>query len=118
MPTIALCHTCVPEIDEETKDVFYQASSPDEFALVTAAKELGYVVIDRTMSSVSLRINHGDPNGLKSINDEPNNNNNNTSSTNTFETYEILNVVEFSSKRKRMSIIYRLPDGRICLLCK
>ncbi|CAJ0863299.1 14311_t:CDS:2 [Entrophospora sp. SA101] len=59
---IALCHTCVPEIDEETKDVFYQASSPDEFALVTAAKELGYVVIDRTMSSVSLRINHGDPN--------------------------------------------------------
>nr|CAG8488293.1 10298_t:CDS:2 [Entrophospora candida] len=115
---IALCHTCVPEIDEETKDVFYQASSPDEFALVTAAKELGYVVIDRTMSSVSLRINHGDPNGLKSINDEPNNNNNNTSSTNTFETYEILNVVEFSSKRKRMSIIYRLPDGRICLLCK
>ncbi|CAG8497904.1 12942_t:CDS:2 [Ambispora leptoticha] len=105
---IALCHTCVPEIDQETDEVFYQAASPDEFALVTAAKELGYVVIDRTMGTVSLRINNDGPNGLIEENQ----------STTSFEKYEILNVIEFSSKRKRMSIIYRLPDGRICLLCK
>ncbi|GES94028.1 phospholipid-translocating ATPase [Rhizophagus clarus] len=105
---IVLCHTCVPEIEEETQDIFYQASSPDEFALVTAAKELGYVVTDRSMGSVSLRINNDGPNGLNVPN----------SSTPTYETYKILNVIEFSSKRKRMSIIYRLPDGRICLLCK
>jgi phospholipid-translocating ATPase len=105
---IALCHTCVPEIDDETQDIFYQAASPDEFALVTAAKELGYIVTDRSMGSVSLKINNDGPNGLKVPN----------SSTTKYETYKILNVIEFSSKRKRMSIIYRLPDGRICLLCK
>src|SRR5688572_3814074 len=100
---VALCHTCVPEVDEATQDIFYQAASPDEFALVTAAKELGYVVIDRSMSSVSLRVNNDGPDGLRS------------NGSVTYETYEILNVIEFSSKRKRMSIIYRLPDGRICL---
>ncbi|CAG8457910.1 83_t:CDS:2 [Ambispora gerdemannii] len=105
---IALCHTCVPEIDQETDDIFYQAASPDEFALVTAAKELGYVVTDRTMGTVSLRINNDGPDGLIEENH----------STTSFESYEILNVIEFSSKRKRMSVIYRLPDKRICLLCK
>ncbi|CAG8453338.1 21856_t:CDS:2 [Cetraspora pellucida] len=105
---IALCHTCVPEIDQITNDVFYQAASPDEFALVNAAKELGYIVMDRSMSSVSLLINNDGTAGLK----DPNN------ATKTYETYQILNVIEFSSKRKRMSVIYRLPNGKICLLCK
>ncbi|KAG9307740.1 hypothetical protein G9A89_023305 [Geosiphon pyriformis] len=105
---IALCHTCVPEFDQETQDFFYQAASPDEFALVTAAKELGYVVTDRNMGSVSLRINNGGTAGLIESNVD----------TTNYDTYEILNVIEFSSKRKRMSIIYRLPDKRICLLCK
>ncbi|CAG8472503.1 26679_t:CDS:2 [Dentiscutata erythropus] len=105
---IALCHTCVPEIDPITNDVFYQAASPDEFALVNAAKELGYIVMDRSMSSVSLLINNDGPAGLK----DPNN------AEKTYETYQILNVIEFSSKRKRMSVIYRLPNGKICLLCK
>ncbi|CAG8593159.1 6312_t:CDS:2 [Racocetra fulgida] len=105
---IALCHTCVPEIDQTTNDVFYQAASPDEFALVNAAKELGYVFMDRSTSSVSLLINNDGLSGLK----DPNN------ATKTYETYQILNVIEFSSKRKRMSVIYRLPNGKICLLCK
>ncbi|CAG8682520.1 20705_t:CDS:2, partial [Racocetra persica] len=104
---IALCHTCVPEIDQTTNDVFYQAASPDEFALVNAAKELGYVVMDRSTSSVSLLINNDGLSELKDLN-----------STKTYETYQILNVIEFSSKRKRMSVIYRLPNGKICLLCK
>ena len=32
--------------------------------------------------------------------------------------YEILNVCEFNSTRKRMSTIVRAPDGKIKLLCK
>ncbi|CAG8602212.1 5023_t:CDS:2, partial [Paraglomus occultum] len=106
---IALCHTCVPEFDEDTGDLFYQAASPDEYALVTAAKELGYIVMDRSMGSVSLRINND---GLVGPIDADANRNF------VYETYTILNVIEFSSKRKRMSIIYRMPDGRICILCK
>lgn len=32
--------------------------------------------------------------------------------------YEVLNVLEFTSTRKRMSVIVRCPDGAIRLLCK
>ena len=34
------------------------------------------------------------------------------------ETYEILNVLEFTSSRKRMSVIVRLPDNSIKLMIK
>ncbi|EGY23631.1 phospholipid-transporting ATPase [Verticillium dahliae VdLs.17] len=34
------------------------------------------------------------------------------------ETYQVLDVIDFTSKRKRMSIIIRMPDGRICVFCK
>ncbi|KAJ5217019.1 hypothetical protein N7468_010027 [Penicillium chermesinum] len=34
------------------------------------------------------------------------------------ETYEIMDVIEFSSARKRMSVVVRMPDQRICLFCK
>lgn len=32
--------------------------------------------------------------------------------------YEILNVIEFTSARKRMSVIVKTPDGKIKLFCK
>lgn len=32
--------------------------------------------------------------------------------------YEILNVCEFNSTRKRMSTVVRAPDGKIKLYCK
>ncbi|KAF3012647.1 hypothetical protein E8E14_010682 [Neopestalotiopsis sp. 37M] len=94
---MALCHTCLPELRDGEMD--FQASSPDELALVRAAQELGYLVIHRSSQTVSLRISLEDG-------DERT------------EVYEILDVIEFSSKRKRMSIIVRYPDGRICLICK
>ena len=34
------------------------------------------------------------------------------------EQYEILNVLEFTSDRKRMSVIARTPTGKIKLYCK
>jgi len=34
------------------------------------------------------------------------------------ETYEILNIIEFTNSRKRMSVIVRAPDGQIKLFCK
>jgi len=36
----------------------------------------------------------------------------------TRERYEILNVLEFTSSRKRMSVIVRNPAGQIKLYCK
>lgn len=96
---IALCHTCIPETSEE--GVTYQAASPDEQALVQAAQELGYMVIDRQNASMTIKT---DPPGSEG---EP-----------SFEVYQILDVIEFSSSRKRMSIIVRMPDDRICVICK
>lgn len=34
------------------------------------------------------------------------------------ETYEILDLIEFTSDRKRMSIILKTPDEKIWVLCK
>ena len=98
--SMALCHTCFPE-KKRDGEIEYQAASPDEQALVRAAQDLGYIMIDRQNSTIVVKTlpqGHGD---------EP-----------TFETYQILDVIEFSSNRKRMSVIVRMPDYRICIFCK
>lgn len=95
---IALCHTCLPEVDEKGA-ITFQAASPDELALVDAARDLGFLVIDRPAQCIKLQL--ADSNGPPVT-----------------ESYEILDVIEFSSKRKRMSIIIRMPDGRTCIFTK
>lgn len=47
---MAVCHTVVPEREED--QIIYQASSPDEGALVKGAKGLGFVFTARTPHSV------------------------------------------------------------------
>lgn len=86
---LSLCHTVM--VDE---DMVYQAASPDEGALVTAARNFGYVFLSRTQDSITIR--EGDQES----------------------TYEMLALLDFNSDRKRMSIILRFPDGRIRLYCK
>ena len=98
--SLALCHTCLPEVQEDGKTTF-MASSPDELALVQAAQDMGFLLINRDVHTITLKTLPKGPEG------EP-----------VTETYEILDVIEFSSKRKRMSIILRFPDGRVCILCK
>ena len=93
---MALCHTCLPEIKDGKMAV--QGSSPDEIALVRAAQDLGYRLVHRSLRMITLLVNEDGNESQKS--------------------YEILDVIEFSSKRKRMTIILRCPDGRIWLICK
>ncbi|KAK0372614.1 phospholipid-translocating P-type ATPase [Colletotrichum limetticola] len=95
---MALCHTCLPEI--RNGKVEYQSSSPDELAMVKAAQELGYTVVSRTSSNITLRQSSEASDATKHM------------------TFQILDVIEFSSHRKRMSIVVRYPDGRICIICK
>lgn len=98
--SMALCHTCLPETqDDGTVD--FQASSPDELALVRAAQELDYLVVNRDSGVLTVKTY---PQGHKRDPVE--------------EQYEILDVIEFSSKRKRMSVLVRFPDGRVCVVCK
>src|SRR5579859_5405219 len=58
---IALCHTCIPEFNEDTEDYEFRAASPDELALVDAAKDLGYIVVDRQIGTLTLKTH---PNGM------------------------------------------------------
>ncbi|KAK3350785.1 hypothetical protein B0H65DRAFT_98865 [Neurospora tetraspora] len=95
---IALCHTCLPETKEDGEMTF-QAASPDELALVEGARDLGYLVIDRPAQAIKLQTRDADGNPVT-------------------ETYEVLDVIEFSSKRKRMSIVIRMPDGSTCIFTK
>lgn len=96
---MALCHTCFPEV-QANGDIKFQAASPDEQALVEAAQDLGYVVIDRVTNSITLKTYPTSPDIVVQ------------------EVYQILDAIEFSSKRKRMSIIVQFPDGRRCIFCK
>ena len=98
--SIALCHTCLPEVTSNG-EINYQAASPDELALVLAAKELGYLMVDRQAGTITIKTWPAGPEG------DP-----------IFEVYEILDVIEFSSKRKRMSIVVRMPNRLICIFCK
>uniref|UniRef100_A0A665V3H3 Phospholipid-transporting ATPase n=1 Tax=Echeneis naucrates TaxID=173247 RepID=A0A665V3H3_ECHNA len=91
---MAVCHTVVPE--REGDQIIYQASSPDEGALVKGAKGLGFVFTARTPHSVIIE--------AVSLGKEM--------------SYELLNVLEFSSNRKRMSVVVRTPDGKLRLYCK
>lgn len=99
--SVALCHTCLPE-EKDNGEIDYQAASPDEVALVRAAQELGYMVIDRQAGSITIK--------SRAISA--------SESESRLDTYTILDVVEFSSARKRMSIVVKMPDQRMCVICK
>ena len=93
---LATCHTVIPERREEKPgEIKYQAASPDEGALVEGAVTLGYTFTARRPRSVMITV--GGEEGYE---------------------YELLAVLEFNSTRKRMSTIFRCPDGKVRCYCK
>lgn len=107
---LTICNTVIPEyengitvegnnddakgVSSFSRPVKYNASSPDEQALVLAANDLGYVLSSRD-GPICHTLIQG-----KAM------------------TYEILNVLEFNSDRKRMSVIFRDSEGGLYLYCK
>uniref|UniRef100_A0A8B9HPB2 Phospholipid-transporting ATPase n=1 Tax=Astyanax mexicanus TaxID=7994 RepID=A0A8B9HPB2_ASTMX len=89
---LSLCHTVM--VEQKEGELVYQAASPDEGALVTAARCFGFVFLSRTQDTITI------------------------SEMGTEKTYEMLALLDFNSDRKRMSIILKCPDGRIRLYCK
>lgn len=51
---LALCHTVIPEVEEG--EIVYRASSPDEEALVKAAREVGMFFKARTPSHIIIQV--------------------------------------------------------------
>lgn len=88
---LCICHTVMAE--EKNGVLTYQAQSPDEGALVSAARNFGFVFKSRTPKTITVNI------------------------CGTDRTYDVLNILDFNNVRKRMSVICRL-DGKIVLFCK
>ncbi|KAH9773605.1 phospholipid-transporting ATPase 3 [Citrus sinensis] len=76
---LAICHTVLPEGDESPERITYQAASPDEAALVTAAKNFGFFFYRRTPTMIYVRESHVEKMGKMQDG-----------------CYEILNVLEFN----------------------
>ncbi|KAJ7335243.1 hypothetical protein JRQ81_013184 [Phrynocephalus forsythii] len=89
---LAVCHTVM--VDASDGELNYQAASPDEGALVTAARNFGFVYLSRTQNTITI------------------------SEMGTVKTYDVLAILDFNSDRKRMSVIIREPGGAIKLYCK
>lgn len=51
---LALCHTVMPETGNGKLE--YQAQSPDEAALVSAARNFGFVFKSRTPNSITIEV--------------------------------------------------------------
>ncbi|XP_061672194.1 probable phospholipid-transporting ATPase IM [Syngnathoides biaculeatus] len=90
---LSLCHTVMAE-EKKEGELSYQAQSPDEGALVTAARNFGFVFRSRTPDSVSI-VEMGEQ-----------------------CTYKLLAILDFNNVRKRMSVIVRSPEGKLSLYCK
>ncbi|KAL8207890.1 hypothetical protein R6Q57_007302 [Mikania cordata] len=97
---LAVCHTAIPEVNEKTGELTYEAESPDEGAFLVAAREFGFQFIKRTQNSVVVREH-------LSKDQEP-----------VEKEYNILTLLDFTSKRKRMSVIIRDESGQILMFCK
>ncbi|XP_078080641.1 phospholipid-transporting ATPase ID-like isoform X2 [Mustelus asterias] len=90
---LSLCHTVMPE-EKQKGLLVYQAQSPDEGALVTAARNFGFVFRSRTPETITV-VEMGET-----------------------KTYELLSILDFDNVRKRMSVIVRHPDKKLYLYCK
>lgn len=104
---IVVCHTVLVDIHSDPDgenpkeslefkphNLIFKAQSPDEAALVGAARDLGFVFLGRDKDKIFVSI-------LGEV-----------------ESITVLNVLEFTSSRKRMSTIVRRQDGQLLLMCK
>ncbi|KAI0354121.1 phospholipid-transporting ATPase 1 [Trametes cingulata] len=94
---LAICHSVLserPDANREPYRLEYKAESPDEAALVAAARDVGFPFVHRAKDAIHIEV-MGQP-----------------------ERYIPLQMLEFNSTRKRMSVIVRNPQGQIVLYCK
>ena len=95
---LSLCHTCAVEVNDDGIEE-YICVSPDSIELVKAAKSQGWKYEESGSPDVKIIV-LGSEEISKKIK------------------YEKLQIIEFSSDRKRETIIVKNPDGKIILYCK
>uniref|UniRef100_A0A6I8SRP2 Phospholipid-transporting ATPase n=1 Tax=Xenopus tropicalis TaxID=8364 RepID=A0A6I8SRP2_XENTR len=90
---LSLCHTVMSE-EKTAGELVYQVQSPDEGALVTAARNFGFIFKSRTPETITVE------------------------EMGKVVTYQLLAILDFNNIRKRMSVIVRNPEGQVKLYCK
>ena len=95
---LGLCHTVITD-HKKTKEgeeyIVYNASSPDELALVNGARHLGFFFRERDEDNYMI-----------------------CDTWDGVRKYKLLNLIEFDSTRKRMTVVVRTPEGKILVICK
>jgi magnesium-transporting ATPase (P-type) len=96
---LGICHTLVSEEKTNKGNTVrvYNASSPDELALVNGMRHFGFAFRDRDSDDNIIIDNSYTSEVLK---------------------YKLLHVFEFNSDRKRMSVVVRTPYNKIMIVCK
>ena len=92
MLNLCLCNSVIidQKLFQNSEIIEYQASSPDEMALVSFARSQNYIFLNRTFDNfIKLEINNEETK------------------------FKILNILEYSSERKRMSVICENEEGEI-----
>jgi magnesium-transporting ATPase (P-type) len=91
---LCLCNTVFTE-ERADNEVVYQASSPDETALINAARYFNYKFLRREIGNkIVIEI-------LGKI-----------------EEFVVTQIIEYSSERKRMSVVVKCSDGKIKVFMK
>jgi len=100
---LALCNTTLPVVKEDGS-IKYNAQSPDDGALVKAAKNLGATLKGRATVAggveeidIDLMLKEGKA---------------------THQKYHVLATLDFTSARKRMSVVVQFPDDSIFVISK
>ncbi|KAH9476290.1 Putative phospholipid-transporting ATPase C24B11.12c [Psilocybe cubensis] len=94
---LALCHSVLADKPEPQASPFlinYKAESPDEAALVSAARDAGFPFLGKSKDTLEIEV------------------------MGQSEKYTLLKLLEFNSTRKRMSVVLRCPDGKLIMYCK
>lgn len=101
MLALGLCHSVLVEpLKNDPSRLELKAQSPDEAALVGTARDMGFSFIGKTKQGLIVEIQ-----GVQ-------------------KEFQILNILEFNSSRKRMSCIVKIPgvtsneDPKALLICK
>ncbi|CDS09407.1 hypothetical protein LRAMOSA10767 [Lichtheimia ramosa] len=81
---LALCHNVTP-VTGDHGELTYQASSPDEVAIVKWTEQMGLALVARDVSKIQLRVE----------------------ATGALLDYDVLHIFPFTSETKRMGIIIR-----------
>ncbi|KAK7335475.1 hypothetical protein VNO80_27343 [Phaseolus coccineus] len=91
---MAICNTVIPT-RSKTGDILYKAQSQDEDALVHAAAQLHMIYFNKSGNILEVKFNSS------------------------ILQYEVLEILEFTSDRKRMSVVLKdCQNGKILLLSK